>query len=356
KKRYLVSIVFLWAIYFIIFILLFIFHVPMPYWADRVELICFIMLAITIYCCIKESKYNSFSKQFLVLSGISFITYLFIFILTSFVNLYLHEYIVIIFKEAQTLYCRPLLFWIFTTFLFILFILTVWEILQSRIHNLKEVNEMKLHGRLLNLQMDSAKREIDFLKTSQQQSVIYRHDMRHHFSLINNYLSHNEIENAKEYVAQVQKDIDAITPIKYCENNTVNLILSSFTHKATELGVTLILDVKLPSQLSIPETDLCSVLSNGLENAITATSLVDDPTHKTVSLSCSIHNGKLLISIENTYTGVITFKDGLPQSNQYGHGFGTKSIALIAEKQNGFCTFEASDEHFILRFAIPLIQ
>lgn len=354
EKRYLIEIIIIWSIYFIIYMAIFVFQIPLPYWIDRVELICILLIAITIYYCIKEYKYNTFAQQFIHMLGLSLITYLLIFTITSVTNLHLNEYIKIIFIEASSLYFRPLLFWVFTTILFVLFILTIWEVLQNRIRSQEEINEIKLYSNLLSVQMDSASKQIEFLETSQKQSVIYRHDMRHHFSLIRGFLAEGEIQKAEDYVAQAQKDIEAITPTRYCENNTVNLILSSFDYKAKAANVTLCINTCLPAQLSIPETDLCSVLSNGLENAITAAALVDDSLERKVSLRCLINEGKLLISIENTYSGTVTLKNGLPQTDTKNHGFGTKSIELIAEKRHGYCTFEVTDKLCILRFMIPL--
>jgi sensor histidine kinase regulating citrate/malate metabolism len=61
-----------------------------------------------------------------------------------------------------------------------------------------------------------------------------------------------------------------------------------------------------------------------------------------------------LISIENIFTGQLTMENGLPQSNREGHGFGVKSIAMIAEKYNGYFSFEAKGEIYTLRIALPL--
>lgn len=83
-----------------------------------------------------------------------------------------------------------------------------------------------------------------------------------------------------------------LTPIRFCENETVSLILSSFADKAQKVGVSFSVDAKLPESLTLPYTELCAVLSNGLEN---------------------------------TCVGKVTLVDGLPKSSQDGHGFGTKN-------------------------------
>ena len=47
-------------------------------------------------------------------------------------------------------------------------------------------------------------------------------------------------------------EIDAITPKRYCANETVNLVLSSFEAKSAEMNVTLCIEANLPETLLFP--------------------------------------------------------------------------------------------------------
>jgi two-component system sensor histidine kinase AgrC len=178
--------------------------------------------------------------------------------------------------------------------------------------------------------------------------------MRHHLALIGWYLADGDIEKAQEYVRLAQADIEEITPNRYCENNTVNLILSSFVGKAKASRVNIAVDANLPGSLPFPETELCALLPNGLENAITAAALVGEEQPKTVRIGCHLHKDNMLILIENSCAGEVIMENGLPQSSREGHGFGVKSMALIAKKHNGYCSFKASDGIFTLKIVLPL--
>ena len=113
------------------------------------------------------------------------------------------------------------------------------------------------------------------------------------------------------------------------------------------------LDVKLPQNLSITDPELCSVLSNALENALKAMGNLEND-RKWVSLYCGIRLGKLLIEVKNPYDGEVVMKDGLPVSDNDGHGFGTVSIRAIAERRGGICTFKAEESVFEFRFMLPI--
>ncbi|MEG1240463.1 MAG: GHKL domain-containing protein [Oscillospiraceae bacterium] len=187
---------------------------------------------------------------------------------------------------------------------------------------------------------------------SQELSRIYRHDMRHHLALLQGLLADGNTAEAAEYICAVQCGIDAITPEHYCRNNTVNLILSSYAAKARELGVALKIEADLPRELSLSETELCTILSNGIENAVTAASLTKGK--RLVSVHLNLHKGNLLLSIENPYQGRVQMKNGLPESTVPGHGFGVRSIDLLTRKHSGYCSFTAESGLFALKVVLPL--
>ncbi len=209
---------------------------------------------------------------------------------------------------------------------------------------------------ILAAQFQNARVELDAMRQMQSNTVIYRHDMRHHLSLIGGFAADGDLQKIKEYLASTEAAIDALTPIRYCENETVNLILSSFESKAKKMQVTLQADVKLPEELDVNDTELCALLSNALENAITAADLIEDEKLRKVYIQAVINGDKLVISTENAYVGRIEMEGELPKSNRKdaGHGFGVKSMVNIVERHGGLYSFETEGGVFILQLMLPL--
>ena len=206
---------------------------------------------------------------------------------------------------------------------------------------------------MLAAQLHSAHSELVSLRQMQNTAAAYRHDMRHHFAILQGMASEGGIEKIKTYLNIAQSDIDAITPIRFCENETVNLILSTFFTKAKHAGITMKVDVKLPSSIPLSDTELCSLLSNGLENAIFAAARLDSE-RRVVSFKAMVHKSNLLILIENPYVGEIVMKSGLPQSSLEGHGYGTHIIAAIADAHGGQAIFSAEEGVFTLKIILSL--
>lgn len=202
---------------------------------------------------------------------------------------------------------------------------------------------------MLDTQFRQAQTEFDSLRQMQENAASYRHDMRHHFALLQGLASEERIEEIKEYLRTAQSDMDAITPIRFCENKTVNLILSTFAAKAKQLRMMFTVEARLPESLTLSETELCSLLSNALENAIHACEKITNSDERYIKLRAYSKNNKLCIDIRNSYQTEPEFHQGFPVSKEQGHGFGTKSMAHIVEKHGGVYQFSVKDGWFIFQ-------
>ena len=215
----------------------------------------------------------------------------------------------------------------------------------------KEASIQREHD-ILETQFRQAQTEFVSLRQLQQNAAAYRHDMRHHFALLQSLASEERIEEIKKYLKTAQSDIDDITPMRFCENETVNLILSSFAAKAKQSKILLTVEAKLPDSLTFSDTELCSLLSNALENAILACEHIADCNERYIKLRVYSKNNKLCIDIRNSFHTEPIFHQDFPVSKEQGHGFGTKSMAHIVEKHGGVFQFSVKDNWFIFQATI----
>lgn len=205
----------------------------------------------------------------------------------------------------------------------------------------------------LQQKLTSTEDRINLLNETNTQMAVYRHDMRHQLIVLDGLLSGGKTEQAQEFVKTAMADLDSITPKKFCENETVNLLCSSYESKARRLGVTLTTNALLPKNIPLSDTELCSMVSNGLENALLAASQ-PELSDKWVEFYCEAKQNKLLIQIQNPYVGQVVMENGLPVSTRDGHGYGCHSIQAIVQRNGGLCSFEAKNGLFTLRLVLPL--
>ena len=109
----------------------------------------------------------------------------------------------------------------------------------------------------------------------------------------------------------------------------------------------------LPAFIIVSDSDLCVLLSNALENALHACQLLDSTKEAfVIDVQFHIRDGHLFLQVENPCKDDILFENGIPVSNEPGHGIGVQSICAIVERYGGMYTFLVQNHHFILRLSI----
>ena len=205
----------------------------------------------------------------------------------------------------------------------------------------------------LKLQVGQAVREIEALRTSQQQTRAYRHDLRHHLQYISACIENGRGEQAQEYIQSICTEIEASKVTNYCENETANLIFSSYASRAENCGVPFRVEANIPQLISVAETDLCVLLSNALENALRACRrLKAEDKAAFIEVTAREKNGWLFLQFINPCPKGVQFEDGLPVNRAEGHGVGVRSICAIVEKYKGLSDFSVQEGRFILRVSL----
>ena len=103
-------------------------------------------------------------------------------------------------------------------------------------------------------------------------------------------------------------------------------------------------------------TDTCALFGNILENAIEAVKNVEEG-ERFINMRIQPTAGWIFINVENTFAGRIEMKDGIPQTTKIReegyHGYGIKSMKMIAEKYGGIFSCKAEDGIFRLHILFP---
>lgn len=212
----------------------------------------------------------------------------------------------------------------------------------------EEKCEAEQQSRILEMLQAQSKKEIEAQKRSAYSISLLRHDMRHFLATISAYIDSGEYAKAKEYINGIAFYVDRTAVHKFCKNEIVNMILSSYETVLEENRIDFRQSICIPEQLLISDVDMTSILSNALENAIHAV-LPLETEKRRIELLLRMEESRLLISVKNTFAVQPVMADGIPQSSKAGHGFGTQSICYVTEKLNGSVQFLVQDGWFIVR-------
>lgn len=143
--------------------------------------------------------------------------------------------------------------------------------------------------------------------------------------------------------------------IKYCNNNAVNALLNYYLTVAQNHDTKVRFSIHLPKNVNITDSDLCSIVGNILENALTACQeMTTGPRQIELNIR-TLHDNKLCIVGTNTFNGKVRKKaDTYLSTHRKGIGTGLTSISITAEKYGGFAQFSNSDTQFYSDIMIPL--
>lgn len=208
---------------------------------------------------------------------------------------------------------------------------------------------------------NKAVRENELLKLTQEYSRQYaknsaieydvirklRHDFKDSFSVIYTLLSDGNIENAMQLIKENIDATEKMMTFVKTDNDVVNAVINAKLSTAKSLGV----DSTCLSVMNfdgIETLDLCRLLANMLENAITAcvNSKVD---RKQIYLKISSDEYNYTFYLKNTISeSVIDVNPALNTTKDHKdeHGFGTQIIRDIVNKYNGRCDFYEEDNCF----------
>ena len=206
---------------------------------------------------------------------------------------------------------------------------------------------------MISQQLHDATQQLEQLRLAEKQAALYRHDMRHHFNYLNTCISQNRLEEATNYIQQIFDVFDESKIIPYSSNESLNLVFSSFQKEAMENQIIFTVDAPAKDFTKFALIDLCKLLYNGLENAIKACQLVENPENRYIHIELYEKNSKLCCEIKNSYAAEPHFNEnGIPLSNRNNHGIGVKSMVYVVNKYHGVYKFTAKDKEFCFQMCM----
>ena len=232
----------------------------------------------------------------------------------------------------------------FVTFVFLsISILAVYPVIFSSINHMSEAAEkraVETQNKLLIAQIEAETAQL----ASDSQA---RHDRRHHNLVMLELANNDDIESVREYLQSlVASDNEVWGEVRYCDNTTINTVLSAYERRAKESGISVQISAKASRDLEISPQDLVIVIANLFENAIHATA-----KHKTrqkmIDISIKGSPQRLLIKVENPCKNNLVFDETL-------YGVGIRSVIATANKYEGMYDFTADDGTFSAKISLNL--
>lgn len=230
-------------------------------------------------------------------------------------------------------------FWSLTTYIFF------WVTLKMLIHayqGIAAIEQMKSVTSQLRMQEEQYKRLLDYIEKDSRN----RHDWRHHLLMISGFAENGELGRLKEYLKKLMPEYAAGNELILCRNHIVDVILQHYTTIAQSSGISINTKADIPERGNIPDTDLCVIFGNLIENAVEAC-MVQSEGGRQIEIKVETKGNQLVIMIRNTYGTEIIRKNGIYYSTKHeGPGIGIQSVEKIVEKYDGIVKVEWNEAYF----------
>lgn len=186
-------------------------------------------------------------------------------------------------------------------------------------------------------------------KESYESNARLYHDMGNHFSIIQSYLVDGKIDEAKVYLDRLGKNRAAYSVEQFTGIEAVDYILSQKAELARQKNVETSIHAEYPKDCNIDPIDLCTILTNLLDNAIEACEKLSETSTKKLSITIRRINQFIIIQIANSCKeepAIIKGSFVTSKADKRHHGWGMKNIKSAVEKYHGTMEFEYSENVF----------
>ncbi len=183
------------------------------------------------------------------------------------------------------------------------------------------------------------------LRHHMEETRLMRHDFRQHLRVITTMSGAGQTAELEQYLHQLDEKLDGSHPT-LCQNPAVDAMAGYYHQYAVKHEVPIEWKLSLPEELPLPETDICMLLGNLLENALEA-SMHLPVEQRHIQVICQMLSPAMLgLIVENAYDGMLKkHGDQLLSTRHDGMGVGLQSVQVTVNRYHGKLTIET--ENFV---------
>ena len=218
--------------------------------------------------------------------------------------------------------------------------------------------QRRAEERLLLQRGELIRENYENLRKHNEEVQTLRHDLRHHVTALQGLCREGDMGEIQKYLESLSQRPELNRSNGYTVHPAVDTVLTAMLARGAETGVRAEVRVELPPELSIPNSDLCPLLMNLLENALEANEKAPEGADKWLRVTMHIRGEYLYVGVENARFAPVDFdpEEGLYRSTKPDtlHGMGLKSARATARKYHSELVLKAADDAFSASTALRL--
>ena len=173
----------------------------------------------------------------------------------------------------------------------------------------------------------------------------FRHDYKNHMICLQSLLNNKQYDEALSYVKSITNQ-EILDSNKFFSGNQIaDAILTDKNELAQKNNCKIIFDGSVSDEISV--SNLCTILSNALDNSIEACSKIDSDETQIIDVKCVASELIQIIRISNPNldNNAVTETSKADRKN---HGFGLSNIRRTVERMDGQMIISSQYPTFVL--------
>lgn len=216
-----------------------------------------------------------------------------------------------------------------------------------------EISKLTLQkeNEILQRYNDQQKKYYELVLKSEEDTRRFRHDMLNHIICLEGYLQDEKVEECKEYLTNITRDINMSRKKLYHTGNKIADVMLTNIFQGLCEGVEISITGRLKEEMGITDYDLCIVISNIIKNAVEAVNKQNEASEKYIKVNLKIGKKYLRIEERNTidpYQRVNAEKLETAKEDKRLHGLGMKNVKQVVERYKGTLKKEVTDNEFYI--------
>lgn len=203
---------------------------------------------------------------------------------------------------------------------------------------IEQLNEQKTYG--------------EALRGGDEELRRFRHDYKNHMIVVNALLGAGRTDEARDYLTAINTTVDSALRRISTGNFVADAIINNKAVTAAQTGGEITFDGSVPAE-GIRSEDLCTVLSNLLDNAIEAI-YKNDADRRTISISAGCSGECFFMKVSNPT--MMTGENNLQttKKDRRYHGIGLKNVRRCVERCDGTLIVTIENSMFTAEISMNL--
>ena len=230
----------------------------------------------------------------------------------------------------------------------------VFSLIENVVRREKQISENKL------LQNDIKSKHEYYQYVSENYEIQRQeiHEFKNQLDCILEMLNNGEYAQTQTFLKNITENLDDRIDCIDTKNAIINAVLNQKYRTALKKEILMVFQLQNLSENQIKDTDIVTILSNLIDNAIETCEKCNG--QKRIKVKIKLNDAKdTIISVKNSVPKGYKFDKNHIVTNKINkriHGYGIKNIINIVEKNEGHYNIECSANEFCFSIIIPQIH